>query len=187
MQLVNLCFKLLVSNNRNSLINPPIVLILSQKHDDVLGLVLNQPIGRRRFSEVFDLIKDVSPGLMQYNGSVELLSGGAWNKGKVFILHSNDYDKDILLKVTDDVFLSCNEEILKEIARGKGPKQRLIIVGISRWSPEEFEKDLWDNNWVICNPDPDVIFSEDTGSKWVKALAANGMNAASYMQQAGHC
>jgi putative transcriptional regulator len=186
MQLMNLSRKLLVSNDRNNLINPPVVLILSQGADCTLGLVLNQPIGLIPFSEIFKTI-NASTGLVEYSNNVELLSGGFWNRNKVFVLHSNDYDKDVAMRVNDHIFLSSHHNTLREIARGKGPSKKLIAVGVSKWSPEEFEKDLWNHNWVICNPDPDLIFSEDSQGKWQRILSLSGMHPASYMQASGHC
>jgi putative transcriptional regulator len=183
---VNLSCKLLVANSRSNFLNDAVVLIVSHDADGALGFALNQSIGFVSFTDIFRLSRLHLP-IVEYAGGVNLLSGGVWNKEKAFVIHSSDYKKDILFNVNQDLLVSSNQEIIEEIARGKGPSQKIILSGVSRWLPGELETELINNNWMISAPVPEIIFSNDVNDKWTNVLAFNGVSPVSYINKYGNC
>ena len=179
---LDLSLKLLVSNN---FIKSPVVLILSHSKSGALGIALNQNLGLISFDEIFKILQMPS-NIVEYNGKTELFLGGSFERNRCFILHSNDYKGDTMLDITCDISLSSNNNILKEIARGKGPKHKMIAIGISKWKPGELETDLFNNNWVVCDPNKDLIFSEDK-DKWMNIFSSNGLVPMSYIHRLGTC
>ena len=182
----NLSNMLLVSNNKSSFITDAVVLLVSHNKEGALGFVINHSIGHVKFSEILR-VANISSSIIDYSNSANLLSGGIWNKEKIFVIHSNDYTKDVLISLNNDLLISSNKEIIKEIARGKGPKQKILLSGISKWMPGELEKDLNDNNWMLAHPNPEVIFSEDIENKLLQILALNKVSPILYMNQTGYC
>ena len=97
--------------------------------------------------------------------------GGPVEFDKGFVLHSDDYKSDkekTILK--DNLVLSSNKEILKDLSLGKGPSKFIVLIGYSGWSSQQLNKELKENSWLIANVNKNILFSKNYDLKWKNAF-----------------
>ena len=62
--------------------------------------------------------------------------------------------------------MTSDTETLIKIAENKGPKNKLIIVGVSSWGEGQLEGEMERNDWLISKIDKNFIFEEDKNKIW---------------------
>jgi len=108
-------------------------------------------------------------------------------KGRGFVLHSRDYFVDnSTVTIADDICLTATLDILRAIAGGKGPEKAVLALGYAGWSSGQLESEILANGWLNCPADPSLVFDSDLASKYDRALAKIGVNAAMLSSEAGH-
>ncbi|MBE6443345.1 MAG: hypothetical protein E7020_01600 [Alphaproteobacteria bacterium] len=160
-----------------------VVYICSHSKDGAMGFVINNRIKEFSFS---DLITELPLNLKDKGLHVNLYNGGPLEKSKGFILHSDDYKSNDSLNVGDGIMVSSSIDILKDIANGNGPKQRIIVLGYLGWGPNQLENEIKNNVWIITNASPNIVLSSADNDKWSTAMASLGINHNNFTANYGH-
>ena len=148
-----------------------------------MGLVLNQVIKGLSF-----------PGLLEQLGivggvsdrSVPIHFGGPVESGRGFVLHSNEYQQNATLEVDGDISLTATVDVLKAIARGRGPKHSLLALGYAGWGPGQLDDEIRANGWLQAPADMDLIFDDDQVDKWERSIAKIGIDPGMLSDEVGH-
>ncbi|MEE8214056.1 MAG: YqgE/AlgH family protein, partial [Alphaproteobacteria bacterium] len=90
------------------------------------------------------------------------------------------------LLIGDGVGLTATMDILKDMAEGVGPRRCLLALGYAGWAPGQLDYEIQANGWLHAPADENLIFGEDAGSKWDRALGILGIDAALLSGDAGH-
>ena len=150
-----------------------VVFMLRHSEDGAMGLIVNRPIAVEPASKVLERIlgetEPDEPGRdvrIQYGGPVEPTRG--------FFMHSGDYSGDRTVAVTDRVSLTSSPDVLRALARGKGPAKGFLAMGYAGWGPGQLEREIRRNDWVSVYPDDGIVFDEDVESKWRRAMDRRG-------------
>jgi putative transcriptional regulator len=103
--------------------------------------------------------------------------GGPVEQERGFILHTLEYNKNLLLRVNKGLVLgvSSNLEILKDIASGIGPHHSLFVLGYTGWSAGQLEDEIQKGNWIVSDSSTDLIFTDNSEDKWYNALSKLGI------------
>ncbi len=147
-----------------------------------LGLVVNRPIDvtvGTLFRQV-EIELDDEPLAAQpiyFGGPVQLDHG--------FVLHRPLGSWTSTLPV-GEIGLTTSRDILEAIAKGEGPRERLMALGYSGWSAGQLEDEIRRNGWLTVQADLDVIFSTPPGDRYGAALGALGVNVMNLSDEAGH-
>lgn len=153
-------------------------LIINQKADDVSFVHLLRELGvidRGAEEEVPASILDRS---VQIGGPVKGEHG--------FVLHSPDYGtKGSTLEIDSTIRLTNTVDILKAIARGRGPDRSLVALGYSGWAPGQLEGEIQANGWLSCPADPDLVFDPNLELKYDRALGKLGVDPSHLVSYAG--
>ena len=56
-----------------------------------------------------------------------------------------------------------------DIAKNKGPKKSLVILGYSGWGSGQLEGEMEKDDWILSELDPELIFEKESIKKWPKA------------------
>ena len=56
-----------------------------------------------------------------------------------------------------------------DIAKNKGPKKSLVILGYSGWGDGQLEGEMERDHWILSDLDSDIIFEKESMKKWPKA------------------
>ena len=160
-----------------------VIYLCAHTDDGAMGLVLNQVIKGLSF-----------PGLLEQLGidgavsdrSVPIHFGGPVESGRGFVLHSNEYQQDATLEVDGDISLTATVDILKAIARGRGPKHSLLALGYAGWGPGQLDDEIRANGWLQAPADIDLIFDDDQVDKWERSIAKIGIDPGMLSDEVGH-
>ena len=151
--------------------------------DGAIGLVVNRLIGSIDFTELLDKL-DITPTAVSA-GFPSVHFGGPVETGRGFVLHSSDYLQEDSMRVDDDLALTSTVEIVRDIAEGTGPAERLLALGYAGWGPGQLDQEIQDNAWLNVASDHHLVFDADLDFKWDKAVSKIGVDASSLSIEAG--
>jgi putative transcriptional regulator len=168
-----------------------VVYICAHSSEGAMGIVVNQPASNISFTDL--LVKlDVIPAadliqLPKRAGVVKVLKGGPVETERGFVLHSADFFiENSTLPIDEGICLTATLDILKAIARGKGPASAILALGYAGWAPGQLEDEMQHNGWLHCTADPDLIFGTDIEAKYDRALRKIGIMPGMLSSEVGH-
>ena len=92
---------------------------------------------------------------------IPIFWGGPVDPKEIFVLHSNEYKSESTIKY-ENISISQDYEILFDIAKNKGPKKSLIILGYSGWGKGQLEGEIERDHWILSDIDLDITFDEES-------------------------
>ncbi len=168
-----------------------VIYVCAHSSEGAMGIVVNQPAPNIRFSELLVQLEVIPAAeliqLPPRAGIVKVLKGGPVETGRGFVLHSDDFViENSTLPIDDGICLTATLDILKAIARGKGPQSAVLALGYAGWAPGQLEGEIQENGWLHCAADPELIFGPDIDGKYAKALRKIGIDPGKLSSEAGH-
>ena len=168
-----------------------LIYVCAHSSEGAMGIVVNQPAPNIRFSELLVQLEVIPAAeLIQLSpraNVVKVLKGGPVETGRGFVLHSADFSiENSTLPIDDGICLTATLDILKAIARGKGPQSAVLALGYAGWAPGQLESEIQENGWLHCSADPELIFGSDIDGKYSKALRKIGIDPGKLSSEAGH-
>ena len=156
-----------------------------------MGLIINQRAKNISFTDLLSHLEIAVPaGKRKLPGSVTkqcVHVGGPVETARGFVLHSADYaDGTTTLVIDKDICLTATVDIVRAMARGTGPAQSLLALGYASWGAGQLESEMQSNAWLHCQPDDDLVFSPDLGTKHERAMAKLGISPGFLVADAGH-
>lgn len=158
--------------------------------DGAMGIIINQRADKVSFAHLLHELGVLRKGAEEevpasvLDRSVQI--GGPVKMEHGFVLHTPDFTTgSATLEIDSTIRLTNTVEILKAIARGRGPTRSLVALGYAGWAPGQLEGEIQANGWLSCPADPDLIFDEDLELKYDRALAKLGVDASHLVSYAG--
>ena len=151
-----------------------VVYICSHGREGAMGFIINKKIEEFSFS---DLAGQLPLAHGAPHLSIDLHQGGPLERIRGFVLHSTDYVKADTVVINDDIAVSSSLDIINDIAYGTGPKDNIIALGYSSWNPQQLEQEIMNNDWIISESIPELVFRTKDEEKWEKALKTVGIDA----------
>ena len=74
----------------------------------------------------------------------------------------------------------------QEIEIDQGPQSAVLALGYAGWAPGQLENEITQNGWLNCDADPELIFGQDVGAKYEKAMRKIGIDLGKLSSEAGH-
>jgi putative transcriptional regulator len=168
-----------------------VIYVCAHSSEGAMGIIVNQPAANISFPDL--LVKlDVIPAtdlikLPSRAGGVKVMKGGPVETERGFVLHSADFFiENSTLPIDQGICLTATLDILKAIARGKGPESAILALGYAGWAPGQLEDEIQDNGWLHCQPDPDLLFGTSVETKYAKALQKIGIRPGMLSSEVGH-
>ena len=147
-----------------------VIIIFENNKNRSWGLVVNKPLGSIPLEKLIDISK--YPIVLEKNlfkEKIPVYWGGPVEKQRIFILHSKDYQNQNTKKY-DHFFMTSDPETLIKIAENEGPKEKLIIIGISSWGEGQLEGEMERDDWRLSEINKELIFKLDNKIKWESAF-----------------
>ncbi|MBA3517105.1 MAG: YqgE/AlgH family protein [Rhizobiales bacterium] len=168
-----------------------VVYICAHSSDGAMGIVINKLADQVSFRDLLVQLEIVQarnePHLPARVDRVRVHRGGPVETGRGFVLHSADFFLDnATLPIADGVCLTATLEVLRAISEGRGPDNALLALGYAGWAPGQLESEIQSNGWLHSQADPALIFDDDIGRKYDRALAKIGVEPAMLSMEAGH-
>jgi len=160
-----------------------VIYLCAHSDEGAMGLVLNRLLDSITLP---DLLGQLGIDNSQVKGDMRIHFGGPVETGRGFVLHSSDYVQDSSLRVTEDVALTATVDILRDIAAGGGPRQRLLALGYAGWGPGQLDREIQLNGWLTVGADEGLIFGDDLDQRWEQALGKLGIDVSMLSGAAGN-
>src|ERR1039457_5019347 len=168
-----------------------VIYVCAHSIEGAMGIIVNQPAANIKFPDLLVQL-EVIPAAERIElptgaEDVTVLKGGPVETGRGFVLHSADFFiENSTLPIDEGICLTATLDILKAIARGKGPESAILALGYAGWAPGQLENEIQANGWLHCAADPELIFGTDTDGKYDKALRKIGIDLGQLSSESGH-
>jgi putative transcriptional regulator len=167
-----------------------VIYICAHSSRGAMGLIINQRAKHISFAELLEHLEIARPAAKLAVAGVvnkEIHVGGPVETARGFVLHSADYVADSsTLAIDKGICLTATVDIVRAIARGKGPYRSLLALGYASWSPGQLESEFHANGWLNCPADEDIIFEPDLKLKYELAMGRLGVDPAHLVNEIGH-
>ncbi len=160
-----------------------VIYMCVHNEDGAMGLVVNRLAESVTFPELLEQLKI---GSASNTDDIRVHFGGPVESGRGFVLHSAEYKQGGTVVVNDEIALTATIDILKAIAKGAGPRRRLLALGYAGWGPGQLDGEIQQNAWLHVPADEALIFDLDLASKWERAAAKIGVAVSHLSGEAGH-
>ncbi|MFA7604004.1 MAG: YqgE/AlgH family protein [Novosphingobium sp.] len=104
--------------------------------------------------------------------------GGPVEPGRGFVLHSTDWGGEGTLEVAGLCALSGSLEVLRAIAKGRGPSRWLIALGYAGWAPGQLDGEMRQHGWYAAQGHGEILFDTPFDKRWTAAWKAEGIDPA---------
>ena len=168
-----------------------VIYLCAHSPEGAMGIVVNRPAADLSFPDLLVQLGIIpeGEGIQLPHGAqrMNVLMGGPVETSRGFVLHTPDFFLDeSTLPIDDGVCLTATIDILRAIARGKGPESAILALGYAGWSPGQLESEIQANGWLNCPADPSLIFGTGVDAKYDLALRSIGIDIAMLSSEAGH-
>ena len=150
-----------------------VIVMLESDENGAWGLTINKRLGTMPIALLIDPSLNTSEEREElFKLNVPIFWGGPVDSKEIFVLHSNEYKSESTIKY-QNISISQDYEILLDIAKNKGPKKSLIILGYSGWGKGQLEGEMERDHWILSDIDLDITFDEESKKKWDKAIKSS--------------
>jgi putative transcriptional regulator len=168
-----------------------LIYVCAHSTEGAMGIIVNHPAANIKFPDLLVQLEVIPAAeriqLPNRAGDVKVLKGGPVETGRGFVLHSSDFFiENSTLPIDEGICLTATLDILKAIARGNGPASAILALGYAGWAPGQLEHEIQQNGWLHCAADAELIFGQDTDTKYEKALRKIGIDLGMLSSEAGH-
>jgi putative transcriptional regulator len=146
-----------------------VIYLCAHSAEGAMGLVINRPVENLTFD---DLLRQLSIEPVPPARRIQVQQGGPVEQVRGFVLHTTDWIQDGSLRVNAAMALTASIDVLREIARGGGPRLGFLALGDAGWGPGQLDREISENAWLSAPADEALVFGEDFSAKWRQALAA---------------
>jgi putative transcriptional regulator len=148
-----------------------VILVLQHNQDGAFGIVINRPLARQPIAALLAAAGDDDTSV---DGSVAVLSGGPVQTELGFLVHSADYRRPETMAVDGKVAMTASKEALKDVGHHQGPKKFFFAFGYAGWGAGQLEGEIERRDWFTAPEDFGLVFDQDRGEVWERALARRG-------------
>jgi putative transcriptional regulator len=160
-----------------------VVYLCAHSAEGAMGLVVNRLIDSLSFG---NLLAQLGVEVEGAPADMPVHFGGPVESSRGFVLHTSDYHQDSTLVIDDEIALTATVDVLRAIARGTGPRRRVLALGYAGWAPGQLDAEIQANGWLLVPADLDLVFGDENDAKWERAIAKLGIDLSLLSSEAGH-
>ena len=148
-------FLIATHDNTDSKFYKSVIILLEHDEKGAIGFAINKLLGEYPLSS-----------LVSNNNNIKNSDKQKLDKIILPIFWGGPLDGNKITKVYNSLSVSNDLKILIDISENNGPKESLIIIGISAWANNQLEGELERNQWSLVEFDSNLIFNDENKSKW---------------------
>lgn len=149
------------------------------EHDDkgAMAFVVNKPLP----ISMADILRQLNIALSsQKANDLFLLQGGPVSKEQLYIVQHCE-------KASEESYLLVQpQELLDAFAKGEILESALPFLGYAGWGTGQLEKEIMNNDWLICPPTREILFDTPPEERWEACLKHIGVNPDQLIDRIGH-
>jgi putative transcriptional regulator len=164
-----------------------VIYVCLHNEEGALGFILNKPA----VMTLAELLAHAEVSSQDYDAmdpmaaTSNIMGGGPVDEHRGFVLHTTDYKAESTVLVGDNLALTSTVSVLRAIAAGRGPKRSAVLLGYAGWGAGQLDDEFKQNAWLMVKGNPELVFDEDHGSKYERALSGFGINPGNFISEAG--
>ncbi|WP_374708253.1 YqgE/AlgH family protein [Pseudochrobactrum sp. sp1633] len=166
-----------------------VIYVCAHSEQGTMGFVINQ-LQSLEFPDLLVRLGIITQAqsilLPEKARSLMVRRGGPVETGRGFVLHSDDFMVGASIPITDDICMTATMDILHAISDGIGPDKTLMALGYAGWDAGQIEREIANNDWLICEPTDDLLFDGDILGKYDRVMVQMGVDPGRFVPQAGH-
>ncbi len=140
-----------------------------------LGVILNRPT-ELRLSEAWP---DAGAVPEQFD---HIYAGGPVARNQIIFLVRSDERIENGLRVLDNVYLSGDPELLKNIVAAEVKVKSLrAYAGYAGWAPRQLQMEIAAGGWYLVPADADTIFAADAAAMWPNLIRRITLRSTRYL------
>jgi len=144
-----------------------VIYMVKHNGEGAMGLVINRPLAK---GPVKDLLQGFGIENEDAKGDIIIHYGGPVSANTGFVLHSDDVMLDDSERVKDGIAMTADAKLIEAMARGKGPRESMVLFGYAGWAPGQLEGELEAGAWHVVPADKTLVFSKEADKKWQQAM-----------------
>ena len=144
-----------------------VILIVRHGKEGALGIAINRPAGERPLASLLEPLGDKDH---ENAGSVRIFAGGPVQRQMGFVVHSTDYQHAETIAINAELAATTSADVLRDMARGKGPRKTLVAFGYSGWAAGQLEAELARKDWLVASADAALVFDTPRDRVWDEAM-----------------
>ena len=143
-----------------------IVFLTEHSEEGSVGFVLNKPVNLK--------LNEVVEGMPEFETEVSI--GGPVGTNSIHYIHTMGDIIPDSIKVIGNIFWGGDFDTIKGILKtGTIDRNQIrFFLGYSGWQPNQLERELKENSWVVTNLSPQKIMETKTKHLWKYALSQLG-------------
>ena len=155
-----------------------VIFICAHDERGALGIVINNPLPDLNFGSLIqDLEVKSNIILPEPLYTLPVHQGGPVDTARGFLVHSNDFEQQDTIKVTNDIYTTGTIDAVRSLQNSTAPKHLLFAIGHAGWGAGQLEQEVMENAWLTLPADKDLLFEEHTSSIWDNALGKLGITS----------
>jgi len=148
-----------------------------------LGIVINKPL-QMDVGDVFEQLSlEAKTPLLK---AQPVLRGGPVQTERGFVLHETPSKWDATTSVGHSIYVTTSQDILSDLAAGKGPSRIQMALGYAGWGAGQLEDEILHNAWLTVPASTDIVFETPYEQRWQAAVRSLGIELASLSLESGH-
>ena len=155
-----------------------VILLCEHGAGGAFGLVLN----RRTETSAASIVL-LAP-LVEIDNGLELWIGGPVEPERRWILTGTEHTDTESVEVSDGVFLSTSQELLRRLLVTPRPPRTRLLTGYAGWGAGQLDAELSSSAWLTTEADPEIIFSTQPAEMWETTIRRLGADP-SLLQMGG--
>ena len=161
-----------------------VLFLCAHSERGAMGLVLNKLVNNITFIDLLRQLR-IRPETRRVPG-IQVQFGGPVETGRGFVLHTPDYSAgDATVRVGNNVGLTATVDVLKAMADGVGPREKMLALGYAGWGTGQLESEIQHNGWLTCPADDYLLFGQNLQGKWDYAIRKLGINPSQLSRDSG--
>ncbi len=148
-----------------------------------LGIVINKPMNM----DIGEVLEQLSLATDQPTLAAQpVMRGGPVQSERGFVLHDSPRKWDATTEVGQSIFVTTSQDILTDVAAGKGPEHILMALGYAGWGAGQLEEEIRQNAWLTVPASAEIVFNTPYEERWRAAARSIGIDPAKLTIGAGH-
>lgn len=156
---------------KDELFEKSVIYVYEHDEQGAMAFVINKllPIS------MGDILRQLNIELPSFKSNeLFLLQGGPVSKEQLYVVQFN-------LANNSQLTLAQPQDLLSAFAKGEQLENTLPFLGYAGWSAGQLEKELIDNDWLICPLDSEIFTTIPAHERWEYCFKKIGVNHPAYL------
>lgn len=179
-QLIHRCL-LAAPRMQDPMFEQTVIYIARHDSEGTLGLIINRPSN----VNLFDLLDDLEIERQRAEDHY-IMQGGPVHPEVGMVMHTGQPVWNSSIAVSENVCITTSRDVLEAIAAGKPLGHYQIMLGYSAWAPGQLDEEIKRGDWLLCEPDMQLLFDMAPPLRWQAAADKLGLNTEWLSDEIGH-